>query len=48
MNNGEIMKEKLPKKFLENMQTQLDADEFALFLREYEKPFLKARGFFLL
>lgn len=39
------MKEKLPKKFLENMQTQLNSDEFALFLREYDKPFLKAIRF---
>ena len=39
------MKDKLPKKFLENMQTQLGADEFALFLKEYDKPFLKAIRF---
>ena len=35
----------LPKKFLQNMQTQLTKDEFALFLKEYEKPFLKAIRF---
>ena len=34
------MKE-LPKKFLENMQTQLSKEEFALFLAEYDKPFIK-------
>lgn len=35
----------LPKKFLENMQTQLNKDEFALFLEEYNKPFIKAIRF---
>lgn len=38
------MKE-LPQKFLQNMQTQLTEKEFALFLKEYEKPFIKSIRF---